>query len=385
MEALDVLAWPVGRLGEAMAGLARFQGWQLRSPEAPVCPAELAYDRPEALHGWLEAAAAWLGVEAELVEVPYTEVASLVSGAGPALLCLPGREKPSFLALLGRQRRRVLLLGPDLAVHRVPVEVLCRPAVTPLRHRWWRRWSTSSTRSVCPGGTATGPVARCWASGSVAYVLGRAGSCACRPRPRSGSSYDRPISHSHLGGLLGAYATQYLCGILAWWLLGWGALHGRLDPAWLLAWGLLCVTVIPLRLWSTWSQGRLAFGVGGLLKTRLLAGALRLAPEEMRQQGAGQFLGRVLEAEAVEGLALSGGLLGLLAGVEVVMAACVLGTRGWGLAPCGAAGGLAGGGRRPGLARVVPAERLDHRPPHHDPRAGGTPGGTPHPAGPGVS
>ena len=129
----------------------------------------------------------------------------------------------------------------------------------------------------------------------------------------------------HLGGLLGAYAAQYLCGILAWWLLGWGALHGRLDPAWLLAWALLLVTVLPLRLWSTWSQGRLAFGVGGLLKTHLLAGTLRLAPEEMRHQGAGQFLGRVLEAHAVEGLALSGGLLALLAGVEVVMAACVLG------------------------------------------------------------
>jgi ATP-binding cassette subfamily B protein len=130
----------------------------------------------------------------------------------------------------------------------------------------------------------------------------------------------------HLGGLLGAYAIQYLCGILAWWLLGWGALHGRLDPVWLMAWGLLLVTVIPLRLGSTWSQGRLAFGVGGLLKTRLLAGTLRLAPEEMRHQGAGQFLGRVLEADAVEGLAL-------LAGVEVVMAACILGSEpgaGWG-------------------------------------------------------
>ena len=46
----------------------------------------------------------------------------------------------------------------------------------------------------------------------------------------------------------------------------------------------------------------------------------------MRHQGAGQFLGRVLEAEAVEALALSGGLLGLLAVIEVVMAACVLGT-----------------------------------------------------------
>ena len=325
MEALDVLAWPVGRLGEAMAGLARLQGWQLRSPEAPVCPAELAYDRPEALHGWLEAAAAWLGVEAELVEVPYTEVASLVSGAGPALLCLPGREKPSFLALLGRQRRRVLLLGPDLAVHRVPVEVLCQACChaveTPLEAE-----VEHVLDAVGVSGRHRHRARRALLGERLSGL--RLGACWVLRLPAAASFWQQlRQAHlpQHLGGLLGAYATQYLCGILAWWLLGWGALHGRLDPAWLLAWGLLCVTVIPLRLWSTWSQGRLAFGVGGLLKTRLLAGALRLAPEEMRQQGAGQFLGRVLEAEAVEGLALSGGLLGLLAGVEVVMAACVLG------------------------------------------------------------
>src|SRR2546422_8496682 len=120
METLDALAWPVGRLGEAIAGLARLRGWRLRSTEAPVCQTGLGHDNPEALSGWLEAAAAWLGVAAELVEVPYTEVASLVHGAGPALLRLPGREKPGFLALLGRQRRRVLLLGPDLGGHRIP-------------------------------------------------------------------------------------------------------------------------------------------------------------------------------------------------------------------------------------------------------------------------
>ena len=161
MEALDVLAWPVGRLGEAMAGLARLQGWQLRSPETPVCPAELAYDRPEALHGWLEAAAAWLGVEAELVEVPYTEVASLVSGAGPALLCLPGREKPSFWLCSGVSGAGCCCSGRTWRCTGSPWRSCARPAATPLRHRWRRRWSTSSTRSGCPGGPATGPVARC--------------------------------------------------------------------------------------------------------------------------------------------------------------------------------------------------------------------------------
>jgi len=136
----------------------------------------------------------------------------------------------------------------------------------------------------------------------------------------------------HLLGLLGAYATQYLCWLLAWLLVGQGALQGRLDPAWLVAWGLLLLTLIPLRLWSTWMQGRCAIGVGSLLKPRLLAGALRLAPEEMRHQGAGQLLGRVFEAEAVEALALSGGVLALLAVIEVLLAAVVLGA--------GAGGGL---------------------------------------------
>ena len=79
---------------------------------------------------------------------------------------------------------------------------------------------------------------------------------------------------------------------------------------------------MPSRLLAPWSQGRLAIGTGGLLKPRLLAGALRLAPEEMRHHGAGQLVGRALEAVAA--LALSGGLLGLVAGMELLIAAAVL-------------------------------------------------------------
>ena len=45
----------------------------------------------------------------------------------------------------------------------------------------------------------------------------------------------------------------------------------------------------------------------------------------MRHQGAGQLFGRVIESQAVESLVLSGGFLALGAGVELVMAAVVLG------------------------------------------------------------
>ncbi|HEY7495667.1 MAG TPA: ABC transporter ATP-binding protein, partial [Candidatus Tectomicrobia bacterium] len=333
METLDnALVWPVGRLGEAIAGLARLQGWRLRGVEAPGCPAGLEHGSPEALHVWLEAVAAWLGVAAEPVEVPYAAVESLVRGAGPALIRLPGREKPGFLALLGSQQRRAMLLGPDLVLHRVPVEALCTaychnveaPLVAEVEQVLdavgvSRRHRQRARRTLLDERLSGVRLGDCW-------VL----------RLPADASFWQQMRQARLPrqllGLLGVYATQYLCWILAWGLLGRGALQGRLDPAWLTAWGLLLVTVILLRVWSTRVQGRLALGVGGLLKARLLAGALHLAPEEMRHQGAGLFFGQVLEAEAVEALALSGGLLGLLAGIEVAMAALVL----W----SGAGGGL---------------------------------------------
>ena len=143
---------------------------------------------------------------------------------------------------------------------------------------------------------------------------------------------DRHVSR--LVALVGGHAGEYLLWLLAWWMVGQGALQGRLDRDWLLASVLLLASLVPFRLLTTWSQGVLAIVAGGLLKQRLLSGALRLEIEEIRHQGAGQFLGRVLEAIAVEALALGGGLLGLVAGTELLIAAAVLTTG-------------AGGGRYP--------------------------------------
>ena len=128
----------------------------------------------------------------------------------------------------------------------------------------------------------------------------------------------------HLLVLIGAHTVQYFLVLLSWWLMGRGALEGRLDQGWLLAWALILLTTVPFRLLTIWSQGVLAIGAGGLLKRRLLYGVLRLEPEEVRHQGAGQFFGRVLESQAVESLALGGGFLALVAGVELIMAAVVL-------------------------------------------------------------
>ncbi len=74
----------------------------------------------------------------------------------------------------------------------------------------------------------------------------------------------------------------------------------------------------------TWLQGLLAIGTGARMKQRLFLGALKLEPDSIRHQGAGQLLGRVLESEAVEALALSGGFLALVALIELAASVVVL-------------------------------------------------------------
>jgi ATP-binding cassette subfamily B protein len=259
------------------------------------------------------------------VEAPYAEVAGLVRGAGPALLRLPGAGAPCFLALLKGTRRTVTLLGPDLAVHRRPLEAvcatLCQNLETPLQ--------ADVERLLDGVGIARRRRARVRAA-LLRQRLSTARLSDCwLLRLPAGTPVWRQLRHAgvwqRLLALLGVHAVQYGLWLLSWWLLGRGALEGRLDRGWLLAWVLLLLTLVPLRMLVTWLQGTLAISVGGLLKGRLLAGVLRLAPEEMRHQGVGQLLGSVIEAEAVEALALNGGVLGLVAGLELSMAVALFG------------------------------------------------------------
>jgi ATP-binding cassette subfamily B protein len=323
METLQTLAWPVTRLGEVLEVMARHGGVPLQQRDTPTPLDGPEQDGTAEIGSWLETAAAWLGLQIEPVEASYAEVAGLVRSAGPALLRLPGAGVPCFLALLKGTRRTATLLGPDLAVHRHPLEAvctaLCQGLDTPLQvdvERLLDEAGVSGRRqarvriALLRQQLSTARISDCW-------LL----------RLPAGTSFWRQLRYAgvwqRLLALLGAHAMQYGLWLLSWWLLGQGAFQGRLERGWLLAWALLLLALAPLRLLVTWLQGALAISAGGLLKGQLLAGVLRLAPEEMRHQGVGQLLGKVIEAEAVEALALNGGVLGLMAVVELGMAAAL--------------------------------------------------------------
>ena len=244
--------------------------------------------------------------------------------AGTALLYLPGETRGRFVALLAGGTRGVVVLAPDLSRQRVDVDALraalCASIEVPLQEQ---------VDHLLQGAGLQG--AR--AARARAALLSR--SLGSRPldgcwllRPAPGSSFRALLRRAglprRLAALVAAHSAQYGLWILSWWMIGRGALQGRIEPGWLAAWALLLLTLVPFRMLVTWWQGLLAIGTGGLLKRRLLAGALNLEADEIRHQGAGQLLGRVIESEAVESLALSGGFLGLVGAIELVAAAIIL-------------------------------------------------------------
>jgi ATP-binding cassette subfamily B protein len=324
LRAQSEITWPADRLGEALEALGRRCGLGMRSATVEPAPARVAAEG-EGLERWIEAAAGWLGLEAEPVEVPYDEVEQFLGKAGPALLRIPGDSGGRFLVLVGGDRRRVRVLTPALAQTHLAVETLrealCREVEAPVEGvveamlagagvRGQR--ANQARRAVLRQLLATTRVGGCWLVGSGA-------SAGLATQVRQGGLL------RWLVALLGAHTCASGLWVLSWWLLGWMTLEGRLDRGWFAAWLLVLGTLVPFQLLASWAGGQLALRAGALLRRRLLLGALHLQPDEIRHLGTGHLLGRVLESEAIESVAVTGGLLGLTAVVELVLAGFVLG------------------------------------------------------------
>jgi ATP-binding cassette subfamily B protein len=311
--ALETWCWPGLRAGDALRALALRSGLAAQPARLPAPSPTVIESGAEALGEWIEQAAAVLGLEAEPVEGYCTD---------PVLMMLPGEGEPRFLALLKSGRGGALALRTDLTELWAPAATLraalrgCRETSLDAELEEWLDAAGLSRRQKQ---RARGALLR------SSLHHGRGGRGLRLP---PSADFRRQLSRLRLPqcllGLAGAHAAAYLLWILSWWMVGKAALEGRVDTGWLLAWALLLLTLFPFRLLAAWLQGVLALGAGGLLKQRLLHGALRLEPEEARRQGAGQLLGRVIESEAVESLALSGGFLGLVSLVELILAAAIL-------------------------------------------------------------
>ena len=337
---LETLRWPVSQLGEAMRAVARRCNLSINDrdvdQEIAGPSAALRLDQSialDALNEWVETAADFLGFEAEAIEAPYAEIETLVRGAGPALLFLP---EGGILVVTKSGARRATIMAPDLKLYRVPVSAIC----SVLRRPHEMKAESEVDRLLVDAGTPKRKRERARA----AILREQLGQCQVTGgwllRMPSSANFRRQLSEAgltrSLAGTIGLRLIHYALLMTAWWVLGRGALSGQLDRSQLdhlgqigqlgllIAWAMLLLTAIPFHLLAEWVQGRFVVEAGARLKGRLLFGALRLQPEEVRHLGAGQMLGKMYESHAIESLTLSGGFVALSAVIELTLSAAIL-------------------------------------------------------------
>ena len=325
------MAWPAVRLNEAAEILAQKAGFPLDIHlQAAPTPSMHKLDG-RTLEDWVEGAAGRLGLEVEAVSATYSDVGRMVHHAGPALLALPNHPQSGFLAIFKARRGRVSVITPELAVRHI------RPAI--IQATLTQEIEAPVADRVDRLLAATGVPSHRRARARQAILeeqLGEARIEGCwLLRQLPGANFWSQIRRARLpryvAMLAAADGVTSVLQAVGWWIILQGALEGRFDSAWLWAWCLVLFSAVPFQLVALWLRGLVSVGEGALFKRRLLYGALRLDPDAVRHQGVGQFLGRVLESEVVEVLALSGGFASITAVVQLILATVVLahGVSGW--------------------------------------------------------
>ena len=325
---VTALSWPATRVGEALDILVRQARLGLQMGLAVGnLPTDINPADDVQMNRWLALIATPLGVETEPVQATYADVDQFLQVAGPALLRVPVADlgaEVRFFALLQSGARQAILIVPDGVRCRVPVaylrDMLCKVLETPhcaVVEQLLQEAETpahrrlAARRLLLSEHVGPTPIGGCWLvrpspSRDLWLQLRRTG--VLRPAATILAGY---------GGLQGLT-------IAAWALIGSSALSGHFALAWFMGWALLLLSAVPLQIAVTCALSRLAVGMGALFKQRLLYGITQLEPEAIRQAGAGQFLGRVLDADAVEQLALTGGFSSLLALIQIGVAGAIL-------------------------------------------------------------
>jgi ATP-binding cassette subfamily B protein len=345
---LYALAWHTSQLPIVLELLARKRN--LLPQTGITAPTSRASANGDALKQWMDDAAGALGIEIEPVAIAYAEVDEFGRGSSPALLQLPNQngDAPRFLAILKEGWRDISIVRPDLEVQRIRFEqirdTLCHAleastlqeteqllalSGTPREH--WARARRAMTReALIRRGLGSSRVGNGW-------IL----------RLSPGANLWRQARHERLWGLLlrylGINAAQKGLELGAWVILGASALAGRfaLSPSflginsvegwgWLFAWALLLLTAAALRMPAQHARGAIRRKIMGV-KAWLTYSALKLDPDKIRHQGAGQFLASIMASSTMEDRIGNGSVMIFVSLVElsVFTALLAFGAGGW--------------------------------------------------------
>jgi ATP-binding cassette subfamily B protein len=311
--------WGADQLGlalESIAGrvLPRQRARRLSSVPSAVDDASLLD-----LGRWLEDAGARLGLIAEARERTELTAAAMLAEGGPILVVLPAQPKRRFMVLL-RLRKR----GREVEVLPPSRRPACVPTVEVDGLLAGAGEANRDLRAFCEraelGQQGAGIAERVLRGGHNQGEL-----CSGFSFAPADSGFVARFIEAGGRALLAETAALYLLAftvyLASWWLVGSAAMEGRLSRGWLWAWAIMLLCFVVCRGAAVWGAGRLAVHVGGITRERLLDGILHLSTDKVRSSGVGALFGIVLDADALDALARTGGPT-LLA--DVAQCACGL-------------------------------------------------------------
>jgi len=351
---LAPFVWPAARAAEAVRALAGgtrvAQDGNANANTAPVADGDVASHPPTDMNPAPGAdaigdVASDLGLDAETRDLggglPVRRQLQQALGQGRLLLRLPDAAGGGWLALRRARGAHAHVVGPggpgrvDLnAIEdacwageetRVGGELAAaRASLAPALSG--RRRTVGAARLLLGPRLERSVLAEAWLLRSPAATL----------REELG----RVRAGARAAAIAVAYLAEMLVFVAIWRSVGQRALARATATAPGSQAGLfaLLASWAALQLGAATALRRLALDAGAVVRGWLLRGALRLDPEAIRDAGVGQLLGRALDAEALDTLALGGGAETMAGLFELLFGGAVLAM---GLAPAATLGALA--------------------------------------------
>jgi ATP-binding cassette subfamily B protein len=317
---IEQSAWPLTQLDAALFALAEHSFSRLpKNIHMPAAPSHV-----EQLNSWLMRSAQLVNLVAQQVSIDYQQRHTLVAQTAPAIIRLSSLSSSALLVVMGRKGKQLLVLTPALKVVRISTKALSSYLVAPLEAQ--HRTSIQQLLDSAQVNSARREKAMQALLSERLQEQSLPGIWLLHVPP-SESVVKQIKNKAILGKILAlssVFAGQILLFILGWWLISQAALSGHGFEGWLWAWGLLLLSQIPLSLLTTWLQANIIIDMGILIKKRLLSGSLQMQPQKLRHLGIGQLLSRVFDSEAIESVALESGFIGMLAIIELTIAASIL-------------------------------------------------------------
>lgn len=270
------------------------------------------------------AAARRCGVEVRQVSVPFAEAQAFLKKAGTSVLEVPLEEGNRYLALLGRRRSALLALAPDGSLARLPLKHVAssvfRPSaateaqLTALLERagLGGRRRSRARAAMLPHLPGSARVDGAWLLGAL-------------PRAPIGEELRRSGLRRDAALYLGSQGVLYLTMLASWWAVGAASLQGSFDQRQLVVWVILMLSQIPLQLALQFQRGQMGVSLGVLFMRKFLYGTLHLDLDQIRREGSGRMLARVVESRSFGSMAMNLTAAAASAVVEIALAAAVLG------------------------------------------------------------